>query len=261
MRADYFNLASGVKDAAGRPALFERLIADNNDAILRLKAMSPEGLREVVLEPLKLAGETNETALADAVQTDISHQASDLPLLQVALRAAWQRHTATKRPMLECYQSVGRVSGALAKEADKARDRLPQEDQERLESIFVRLVRLGDTGGATRLAAPRSTNSIRRGRRCCRKLGDDEYGRLVSVGATHAPNLSHEALITQWPWLQNTLTTNAADVRRLARLMEPVEGVERGAGVRKARLSRLRRRTRPLRRVGSATPRLAVSRR
>ena len=80
VRSDYFNLASGVKDATGRPALFERLTADNNDAILRLKAMSPGGLREAVLEPLKLAGETNETALADAVQTDISHQASDLPL-------------------------------------------------------------------------------------------------------------------------------------------------------------------------------------
>ncbi len=118
MRSDYFNLASGVKDAAGRPALFERLTADNNDAVLRLKAMSPAGLREAVLEPLKLAGETNETALADAVQTDISHQASDLPLLQVALRAAWQRHHPNGPPMLECYQSVGRVSGALANEAD-----------------------------------------------------------------------------------------------------------------------------------------------
>ena len=218
VRSDYFNLASGVKDAAGRPALFERLTADNNDAILRLKAMSPAGLREAVLEPLKLAGETNETALADAVQTDISHQASDLPLLQVALRAAWQRHRPNGPPMLECYQSVGRVSGALANEADMVLQRLPPDDRDRLESIFVRLVRLGDTGGATRLGASLDDFDPPR-RALLQKLGEDEYGRLVSVGATHA-ELAHEALITQWPWLQGMLKTNAADVRRLARLME-----------------------------------------
>jgi hypothetical protein len=218
VRSDYFNLLSGVKDSAGRAALFERLTADNNDAILRLKAMSPAGLREAVLEPLKLAGETNETALAKAVQTDISHQASDLPLLQVALRAAWQRHHPKGAPMLECYQSVGRVSGALANEADMVLRRLPTDDRGRLESIFVRLVRLGDTGGATRLGASLDDFDPPR-RALLQKLGEDEYGRLVSVGAAHA-ELAHEALITQWPWLQDMLKTNAADVRRLARLME-----------------------------------------
>ena len=219
VRSDYFNLLSGVKDAAGRAALFERLTADNNDAILRLKAISQAGLREAVLEPQKLAGETNETVLADAVQSDISQQASDLPLLQVALRAASQRHhRATNRPMLECYQSVGRVSGALADEADLVLQRLPPDDRGRLESIFVRLVRLGDTGGATRLGASLDDFDPPR-RALLQKLGEDEYGRLVSVGATHV-ELAHEALITQWPWLQDILKTNSADVRRLARLME-----------------------------------------
>ncbi len=218
VRSDYFNLASGVKDADGRPALFERLTAGNNDAVLRLKAMPAAGLSEAVLEPLKLAGVTDATALANAVQTDISDQASDLPLLQVALRAAWQDRRKTHRPMLECYQSVGRVSGALAKEADKARDRLPAGERALLDSIFVRLVRLGDTGGATRLGASLADFDPPR-RALVQKLGEDEYGRLVSVGATHV-ELAHEALITQWPWLQGTLKTHAADVRRLARLME-----------------------------------------
>ena len=218
VRSDYFNLASGVKDAAGRAALFERLTANRNDAILRLRAMSSAGLREAVLEPLKLAGEINETALADAVQTDISHQASDLPLVQVALRAAWRRHRPKGPTMLECYQSVGRVSGALANEAEMVLQRLPRDDRDRLESIFVRLVRLGDTGGATRLGASLDGFDPTR-RALLQKLGEDEYGRLVSVGATHA-ELAHEALITQWPWLQGILKTNAADARRLARLME-----------------------------------------
>ena len=220
-RADYFNLAGGIKDASGKPALFERLAADNNAAILRLKAMSAEGIKEAVCKPLKLAGEGDEAAnkaLLEAVQADISHQASELPLLQVALRAAWQEHKATKRPMLECYQSVGRVSGALAREADKARERLPKEDQDRLESIFVRLVRLGDTGGATR--RPASLDEFDPARKAVlQQLGSGESGWLVTVSEKTA-ELSHEALITQWPWLQDMLKAKAADVRALARLME-----------------------------------------
>ncbi len=145
VRADYFNLASGIKHGSDKPALFERLTADNDAAILRLKAMSAEGINEAVCKPLKLAGECDEAAnkmLLEAVQTDISHQASDLPLLQVALRAAWQEHKATGHPMLECYQSVGRVSGALAKEAEKAWRKLPKYDRARLE---VSLCAAGET--------------------------------------------------------------------------------------------------------------------
>jgi WD40 repeat protein len=222
VRSDYFNLASGVRDASGRPALFERLTADNNDAVLRLKAMSFEGLREAVLEPLKLAGEADETALADAVQTDISHQASDLPLLQVALRAAWLRHRANGRPMLECYQSVGRVSGALANEADAVLKRLPADDQARLESVFVRLVRLGDTGGATRRAAALDEFDAPR-RDLLQRLGSAENGSLVAVGATTA-EIAHEALITQWPWLAERLNSNADAIRRLGRLTAKAPG-------------------------------------
>jgi WD40 repeat protein len=224
VRADYFNLASGITDAFGRPALYERLTTDNNDAILRIKAISAKGIMDAVCEPLKLAGERDEAAnaaLVEAVQSDISDQATDLPLMQVALRAAWQQHTATGRPMLECYQSVGRVSGALAKEADEARGRLPNEDQARLESIFVRLVRLGDTGGATRRSAALDEfgQPADPRRLLVQRIGEEEHGRLVVVGE-RTVELSHEALITQWPWLHNTLTTNAPDVRRLDRLME-----------------------------------------
>ncbi len=221
MRADYFNLASAIRDGNGNPALFERLTTDDNAAILRLKAMSAQGVKEAVLRPLKLAGEGDETAnaaLVEAVQSDISLQASDLPLLQVALRAAWQERKVTGRPMLECYQSVGRVTGALAREADKARDRLPSEDQARLESIFVRLVRLGDTGGATRRPASRDEFDPPR-KALLQKLGTDEFGRLIAVREKSA-EIAHEALITQWPWLQGRLRDEATQVRQLDRLMD-----------------------------------------
>jgi hypothetical protein len=115
VRADYFNLLSEVKDAAGeairgtdRRTLFERLNTEGGDAILRLKRVSEDGIHDIVCKPLRLAGvEEDETALVKAVQSDISDQPSDLPLLQVALKAAWQERKTAGRSMLDAYQLVG----------------------------------------------------------------------------------------------------------------------------------------------------------
>src|SRR5262249_11287969 len=193
--------------------------ANGGDAILRLKRISDEGLGEAVREPLRRAGESDEAplqALVSAVKRDISDQPSDLPLFQVALRAAWQEHKATGRPMLECYQSVGGARSALANEAERVLKKLSPEDQARLESIFVRLVRLGDTGGATRRTCLLDEFDEAH-RSLLQRLGGDACGRLVAVGEKTA-EIAHEALIAQWPWLQSRLRESANDVRLLDRL-------------------------------------------
>src|SRR5271165_302526 len=226
VRADYFNLLSDVKDAAGEVVrgangrtLFERLSAESGGAILRLKRVSEDGIRDIVCKPLQLAGESSDqTALVKAVQRDISDQPSDLPLLQVALKAAWREHKATNLGLLAAYHSVGGVLGALAREAEKVRTKLSADDQARLESIFVRLVRLGDTGGATRRTASLKEFDPPR-QALLRRLGDDAHRRLVVISEASA-EIAHEALITQWPWLLRTLRKNdARDVRTLDRLM------------------------------------------
>ena len=155
------------------------------------------------------------------MQSDISDQPSDLPLLQVALKLAWQERKTTNRSMLEAYQSVGGVRRALANEAEKAREKLSAEDQSRLESIFVRLVRVrlvrrGSRAESTkRTAALDEFNDPRRD--LLQRLGDAEHGRLVAVGQTSA-EIAHEALITQWPWLRQVLTVDQLGMDRLDRL-------------------------------------------
>jgi hypothetical protein len=227
VRADYFNLVSAIADGAGEPVkgadgktLFARLTDNGRAAILSLKRISDAGLRDVIREPLRLAGDTDEAAqdaLVKAVRRDISDQPSDLPLMQVALRAAWREHRAAGTRLVEAYESVGGVLGALANEAEAARRRLDPDDQARLESVFVRLVRLGDTGGATRRTA-----TLDEFDEACRglvqRLGRDDFGRLVVVGESSA-EIAHEALIIQWSWLQGRLKDDALDVRLLDRLM------------------------------------------
>jgi hypothetical protein len=226
VRADYFDLLSDVKDSTGEAirsadgrTLLERLNAEGGDTILRLKRVLDDGLSDIICKPLRLAGVSDDqSALVKAVQSDISDQPSDLPLLQVALKVAWQERKTTNRSMLEAYQSVGGVRRALANEAEKAREKLSAEDQSRLESIFVRLVRVRLVRRGYRAEATKRTAALDEfddpRRDLLQRLGNAEHGRLVVVGQTSA-EIAHEALITQWPWLRQVLTVDPLGMDRL----------------------------------------------
>ena len=157
--------AEGPVGGADGKTLFERLTNNGRAAILPLKRISEAGLSEAVRRPLGLAGHRDEAAqdaLTKAVKRDISDQPSDLPLMQVALRAAWREHRAVGIGLLEAYELVGGVLGALANEAEAAHYRLEADDQARLEFVSS-----GSCGSATPAARrgepPLSRNSTRRG--------------------------------------------------------------------------------------------------
>src|SRR5215471_11458017 len=141
-----------------------------------------------------------EDAVIAAIRRDISDRAGDLALVQMALYAMWQKHRADGVDLLVAYSQVGGVEGAL------------------LPAIFVRLVRLGETGGATRRTAQLADFDDLR-QVLASKLATENCGRLLLAGEKSV-EVAHEALITQWPWLQNALHEGAADMRVLDRLMD-----------------------------------------
>jgi WD40 repeat protein len=220
VRVDYFNLC--------RP--FEALYAElqNSDRVLRLKRISDAGLEEAVRKPLRMAGyadEREQASLANEMRRDLGDRPGDLALAQMALWTVWRNRRSHDGSLLRAYVDVGRVSGALAQEAERIRtQKLNEAERALLPALFVRLVRLGETGGVLRRIATKE--EVDRPRQVLAdKLASDEYGRLLLVGeAQQAENarveVCHEALITQWPWLQNTLNAAAADVRSLERLMD-----------------------------------------
>src|SRR5262249_30064357 len=67
------------------------------------------------------------------------------------------------------------------------------------------------TGDLADLDGPRQALATR--------LATEDYGRLLLTGE-RTVEIAHEALITQWPWLQNTLNEAAADMRILDRLID-----------------------------------------
>src|SRR6266567_3080347 len=216
LRADHFNLCRPLAK------LYEHLTRDGYDAVLRLRRITDAGIAEAVRNPLRLAGHTDvseQDAVIASIRRDVSDRAGDLALVQMALYAMWQKHRADHVDLLVAYSQLGGVAGALAHEAEHVRtQRFDATERVLLGPIFVRLVRLGETGGATRRAADLA-DFEGPGRALIAKLATEECGRLLFAGEKSV-EVAHEALITQWPWLQNTLNEASGDMRVLDRLMD-----------------------------------------
>ena len=219
MRADYFNLCRA------HAALFARLQQDNQGAVYRLKGISPAGLAQAIRKPLTMAGhddEEQQKALLDLFRRDMRGRPGDLALIQMALFVIWRRRKDYDGNLVNAYVAVNGVSGALADEADRVmRERLGEAQRNDLLSIFVRLIRLGETGGVTRRIAPLDEFAGEK-HKLVEDLARDDHGRLLLVGSDTA-EIAHEALITQWGWLQNQINQHAAPIRQLARVMEDAD--------------------------------------
>ena len=124
--------------------------------------------------------------------------------------------------LLRAYAGVGRVEGALARAAERVRTRC-WSGSGRACSIrsFVRLVRLGDTAGATRRVSDASR--VRR-----RQMGAGPEARQPGRQAPGAARrqreqptaeIAHEALVTAWSYFQALLQDNAAPKRVLDNLI------------------------------------------
>jgi hypothetical protein len=154
MRRDYYYLCASFEE------LHNRLEKDGRRARYVLQRMSPDGLRDSIVEPLRLAGVGNRVRddLATAILKDVSEQAGELALLQMALWRTWSVRQEHSGNLLSAYGAIGRVDGALAQAAGEAFADLPDEDRVRAETLFVRLVRPGESGSVVRRVAGRKSS-------------------------------------------------------------------------------------------------------
>jgi hypothetical protein len=150
MRRDYYNLCTEF------PNVFKQLEVQGSPSRYLLRRMKDAALREAIIRPLRLTDYSDDPSLdtfADVVLGDVGDRPGDLALLEMALAEAWRHRREHDNNLLESYVVRGRVAGALAHAAeDVFRDRLaPVLDA--VTGVFVRLVKLGDTGGTTRRVA------------------------------------------------------------------------------------------------------------
>jgi hypothetical protein len=145
-------------------------------------------------------------------------------LVQFALAEAWRHRGQHEDDLLQSYTAVGRVEGALARAAEAVYANVlgGYGDSQEIEAVFIRLVRLGDTGGATRRLARRREFSDQRWA-LLQMLAHEEGNRLVLISGAEGDEraeIAHESLVTQWPRYQRWLQAAAGDKRTLDELIE-----------------------------------------
>jgi hypothetical protein len=110
---------------------------------------------------------------------------------------------------VRAYGRIGRVEGALAQAADSVFNRLSPDEQRRAEGLFVRLVRPGEAGGATRRVA-RLEEFDAATRALAEKLSQREQWRLLTMHEDTV-EIAHEQLATQWLRYQHWIANLSGD--------------------------------------------------
>src|SRR5262249_42833465 len=205
MRRDYLYACDSFPD------LSKRLQSGRPSARYLVHRMSREGLHTAITKPLDLAGidERDREDLARAVLKDVGDAPGELALLQMALWRTWSEARGRGPDLVRTYSKIGRVEGALAQAAEDVFNRLSSDEQRRAETLFVRLVRPGEAGGATRRVA-RLEEFDAPTRALAEKLSQVEQWRLLTIHEDTV-EIAHEQLATQWLRYQRWIANLAGD--------------------------------------------------
>jgi WD40 repeat protein/class 3 adenylate cyclase len=204
--------------------------------------MTSEELRRAIEEPAKRGHWEFEPGLVDLILRDVGDEPGALPLLSHALLETWKRragHTLT----LKGYADAGAVRGAIAHTAESVYQNLSHEEQPIARDIFLRLTELGEGTEDTRrrasfdelISRPEDAGPVRA------VLNILAEARLITLSEDNA-EVAHEALIREWPKLQQWLSEDREGMLLHRRLTEAAHewellGRDTGSVYRGARLA------------------------
>jgi WD40 repeat protein/DNA-binding SARP family transcriptional activator len=228
LRADFYD----------RPLMhdnFSKLVQERTEVVV---PMAVKELERAVSSPAKLVGVHLQPDLVTAMVVDGKEHPDSLPLLQFALTELFERRQSNTLS-LEDYQAMGGLEGVLERSAEAVFERLEANEREMSRQLFLRLVTLGEGVEDTRRRALRSELEALDLPRPDVRRGDN--GKLVAYGEdpphtmadvidlfgrarllsfdldplTRTPTveITHEALLREWPRLRNWLDDGRADVR------------------------------------------------
>jgi energy-coupling factor transporter ATP-binding protein EcfA2 len=200
LRADFYDRLPQYPDLA-------KLIKDHHHLVL---PMELEDLRAVIEKPAALPDVqmSFEGPLVGDLLFEVSGQPGALPLLQFALDRLFQERSGHQLT-LAAYQAIGGVRGALRRQAEATFAALPSDEHRNLaRALFVRLINPGTTEqNTTRRSATLSELTLPNLKQAglmqqtvdafiaARLLVANEIAGMTTI------EVSHEALIRQWPRL------------------------------------------------------------
>jgi hypothetical protein len=212
LRADFYD----------RPMRYPRLHQLMQDHQISVLPMTLQDLREGIEKPAALPDVrlTFEGDLVGDLLFEVQNQVGALPLLQFTLDQLFQHRNGCQLTLF-AYRELGGVKGALKKQAEKTYTALPSEEHRKLaRALFMRLIDPGITEqDTTRRRAALSELSLADAfqTRLLKNVADAFItARLLTtneIAGTTTIEVSHEALIRQWPLLADWLHEAREDVR------------------------------------------------
>jgi DNA-binding winged helix-turn-helix (wHTH) protein len=196
--------------------------------------MTREQLRESMERRLQLAAAQAESGLIDSLLEEVGAEPGNLALLEHALSQLWDRCggfgcTLTNR----AYAEIGRLRGALGRHADEVYASLGGNRLKHLaQKIFLELVHLGEDassgmGNDTRRRISKSELlSLGGADEIEQLLARLASSRLISTGGSEQETfveVSHEALIREWPALREWIAAQRDSLRLERRLRQAAE--------------------------------------
>lgn len=230
VRADFYGRCAEFRDLADLLSTSHVLVGP----------MSADELVRAVELPARAAGLRVEPELTAAIVPDVLDEPGGLPLLSTTLLDLWQRRDG-RSLRYAAYREVGGVSGAVSRLAEAAYGGMTASQRRVARSVFLRLASGGGDGTqAVRRPAPLAEFD----------MGDSDNAgvlstltdsRLVTIN-DGSVEVSHEALLREWPRLRGWLEEDAAGRRLREHLTAAARewdaaGREPGELYRGARLS------------------------
>jgi TIR domain len=243
LRADFYD----------RPMSYPSLSRIIRQHLVHVLPMEIRDLRDVIEQPALLpeVGLTFEGDLISDLLFEVRGQVGALPLLEFILEQLFQRCNG-RLLTLRAYRELGGVKGALSRQTEKTYAALPSEEHRRLaRSLFVRLIDPGMTEQDTtrrRAALAEFTLDDPTQTRIMRETIDTFIAaRLLTtneITGTTTIEVSHEAVIREWPRLAGWLREARDDIRlqqaisedatEWERLGKPGDRLYRGSQLREA---------------------------
>jgi len=209
----------GVRaDHEARCADYPELVGPVQDRYL-VTAMTERQLRMAITEPAKKAGLSVDGDLVEVLLAEMRggrevFGAGMLPLLSYALDQAWRNRTGATLTLAD-YERTGGIEGAVASSAQRVYDQLTAGQQAAARQVFTRLVATTSDGADTTDRATRA--ELTEGKKPAQAQDVEAVleafaaERLLTL-AVNTVEISHEALLTAWPLLQDAwLAENRTD--------------------------------------------------
>ncbi|MDF0673033.1 MAG: SUMF1/EgtB/PvdO family nonheme iron enzyme [Nitrospira sp.] len=190
-------------DFFGRAITEYRPLSDRvQGAQVNLAPMQRDELRRAIEEPAKNVGLTFEAGLVDLMLEQASDEPGHLPLLEFVLRQLWE-HQRGGELHHEAYRAMGQLEGAIAAKAESIFGSLSVQDQQRVQQIFLRLVRPGEGEADTRRRAT-SSELGKEVQSLVKKLADERLVVTSRLAGSEEDTVevSHEALVRHWSHLK-----------------------------------------------------------